>query len=182
MHPHGKYRTGDMIAVRSRGPIAWGVRWVTDFRNSYAGEWVANHIAFVIRRSDGEYFVYESLGSRGVVTTPLEDWFARKPDCKVFRPLPHLNSDARRAFAKCATKYEGRKYESWWSFLKIAFDKNKAGDSRLFCSEYYARCAYEACVLDKSPLFISNVEPDELVDLAEAFWERIVLYKPPRAI
>jgi hypothetical protein len=133
---------------------------------------VANHIAFVVRRSNGLCFVYESLGSRGVVTTPLVAWLRKHKDVRIYRP-PHLTSAGKKAFKATAEKYEGRKYEHPLDFLKIIFGKNTAGDRRLFCSEYYARCAYEAAALRVVGNNFANITPDYLTDLAERLWERV---------
>jgi len=136
------FNTGDFLFTQGHGLFSKIISLFTHPVSFFRKEFTPSHVA-MIRRDDSEIFVYESTTLKGgVARTPLDNWLAEhKKDRIHYVPMPFAG--VRDVIAEELVRLEGTPYENWFKLAKVAFDANKAGANKLFCSEFLVRVLQE---------------------------------------
>ncbi len=167
------FYTGDLLFTQGRGLFSKIISLFTHPVSFFRKEFTPSHVA-MIRRDDAELFVYESTTLKGgVARTPLEDWLIEHKKDRI-RHFQMPFAGVRDLISDELVALEGTPYENWFKLAKVAFDSNKAGANRLFCSEFLVRVLQE--VGQKEPYTIphmltrnldpNNTSPVELYNVA----------------
>jgi hypothetical protein len=145
--------------TRSHGLVGRAIRLLTAW-TSIGKRWVPNHLA--IRVND---WVWESHMKTGVVRVPLDIWRNRyRPeDYREVRLDPQADEEMAVAVLE---RFEGFRYESPRNLIRVAWNRNTGGESRLYCSELGVRFLMGICHYWAKGLDPNNTDPDEL-------WEKV---------
>lgn len=121
---------GDVLGVKARGPVAWGIRALT-------GESL-NHVAMLVWIDRGVW-VAEMLEGEGYRLLPASQWMAEREQDRVFwiqAPDPARGSETIRQFV-LETRVQKPRY-SYWTLVSVWWSqiRNIRTPGRLVCSTW----------------------------------------------
>jgi hypothetical protein len=159
-------QTGDLVFARSRGLLGWVILIGTAGLSALVkNKWVPTHVG-ILNQAGKTLWVHEATTHRGgEARVPLAVFMKRYGEKNV--RFVSVGAIGRKRLIKSALiAFAGTPYERWVNMPAVAFDANKGGPSRLFCSELAVRVLAWAGVLWAKILDPNNTDPEELYHAA----------------